>query len=223
MSLTVSEGATGTYTPPEAGTFTARCVGLIDLGTQASTFEGETKHAHKLLVQFELTDPDNRRDDGSAHIISKRFTASLHVKAALRQFLETWRGRPFTPEELQGFDLKVLLEQPCLLSLVHATKGDRTYCNIAGAMKLPRGMQPPAGTLPLVHFDLSNPNWAAFELLPERIRQQIEASPEFATATAGRPQRVAIPASPAPSPAPTPAAPVAAGAGFDDMADDIPF
>jgi hypothetical protein len=32
MALTVSEGATGTYTPPEAGTFTARCCALIDLG-----------------------------------------------------------------------------------------------------------------------------------------------------------------------------------------------
>ena len=120
MSLTVSEGATGTYTPPEAGTFTARCIGLIDLGTQASTFEGETKHAHKLLVQFELTDPDNRRDDGSAHIVSKRFTASLHPKAALRGFLEAWRGRPFTPQELAGFHLKALLGLALTLGSVGA-------------------------------------------------------------------------------------------------------
>lgn len=242
MSLTVSEGATGTYTPPVAGTFTARCIGLIDLGTQASTFEGETKHAHKLLVQFELTDPDNRRDDGSAHIVSKRFTASLHPKAALRGFLEAWRGRPFTPQELAGFHLKALLGLPCLLSLVHATKGDRTYCNIAGAMKLPKGMPAPAGELELTHFDLSAPDWVQFELLPERIRAQIEQAPEFAQAAAGRPQRVNIPPPAAPAPAASPAArgmramaqavapaapaaaPVATpGAALADMDDDIPF
>lgn len=91
MALTVSGGATGTYTPPEAGTFPARCCALIDLGTQTATYEGETKAARKILVSFEITDSDNRRDDGSPHIVSKRFTASLHPKAGLRKFLEAWR------------------------------------------------------------------------------------------------------------------------------------
>ena len=147
MSLTVSEGATTAYAPPEAGTFTARCIALIDLGTQRTTYEGEAKSAHKLLLQFEITDPDNRRADGEPFTVSKRFTASLHAKAALRGFLEAWRGRPFTPEELRGFDLKTLLGVPCLLGIVHSSKEGRTFANISSCMRLPKGMAAPAGAL----------------------------------------------------------------------------
>lgn len=225
MSLTVSEGATGTYTPPEAGTFAARCVALIDLGTQASTYEGETKSAHKLLVQFEITDTDNRRTDGEPFIISKRFTASLHQKAALRGFLEAWRGRPFTPEELRAFDLKTLLGVPCLLGIVHTTKEGRTFANISSCMRLPKGMPAPAGALEPKHFDLSAPDWKVYAALPSRLQEQIATSPEYAAAKP--PARVAIAPAPAPAPAaPAPAAaaaPAGAGSGFDDMDDDIPF
>lgn len=230
MSLTVSEGASGTYTPPEAGTFTARCVGLIDLGTQASTFDGETKTAHKLLMQFEITDPDNRRDDGSAHIISKRFTASLHAKAALRGFLEAWRGRPFTADELRGFELHRLLGAACLIGIVHTDKDGRTFANISSIMKLPKGMAAPESLLPLTQFDLSAPDWETFSTLPQRLQDQIMASPEYQRGKQV-PARVSVtgaPASPAPAPrpaptaSPAPAAPAAAS-GFDDLDDDIPF
>ena len=232
MSLTVSEGAAGSYTPPEAGTFAARCVKLIDLGTQVSTFEGEAKSAHKLLIGFEITDSDNRRDDGTPHIVSKRFTASLHPKAALRKFLEAWRGKPFTPAELAAFDLKVLLGQPCLLGIVHDSKADRTYANLSSCMKLPKGFTAGAGTEPLVHFDVSEPDWTVFAALGSRLQDQIAASPEYARLTPPKtvslapqaptsaPQRPPAP----PTPAPAKPAPVAAaGSGFDDMDDDIPF
>lgn len=233
MALTVSEGATGAYTPPEAGTFPARCCALIDLGTQTSTFEGETKAARKILVSFEITDTDNRRDDGSPHIVSKRFTASLHSKAALRKFLEAWRGRPFTADELKAFDLKTLLGIPCLLGIVHQEKGDRVYANLSSCMKLPKGFAAAPGVEPLVSFDLDAPDWQAFAGLSSRLQAQIAESPEFAKANppkavqlAAAGQAPAAPAAaPAPTPAPAPAAPPAgaAGSGFDDMDDDIPF
>jgi hypothetical protein len=233
MALTVSEGATGTYTPPEAGTFPARCCALIDLGTQTATYEGETKAARKILVSFEITDSDNRRDDGSPHIVSKRFTASLHPKAGLRKFLEAWRGRPFTAEELKAFDLKTLLGIPCLLGIVHQEKGDRVYANLSSCMKLPKGFAAAPGAEPLVSFDLDAPDWQAFAGLSSRMQAQIAESPEFAKANppkavqlAAAGQAPAAPAAaPAPTPAPAPAAPPAgaAGSGFDDMDDDIPF
>lgn len=210
MTLTVSEGASGTYSPPEAGTFAARCIGLIDLGTQTTTYEGEAKSAHKLLVQFELCDPDNRRDDGTRHTISKRFTASLHPKAALRQFLESWRGRPFTPEELRGFDLPKLLGQPCLLGLVHAEKDGKTFANVSSAMRLPKGMAAPQGELELVQFDLSAPDWQVFALLPQRLQDQIASAPEYQAAKA--PARVVMGAPAAPAPA-----------TVADLDNDIPF
>lgn len=235
MSLTVSEADTGaTYRPCPAGTWPARCVQLVDLGTQQSTFEGQTRTARKVLVGFEVCDPEARRDDGAPFVVSKRFTLSLHEKSALRAFLQSWRGKPFTPEELRGFDLTTLLGVPCLLGVVNVEKDGRTYANISSCMRVPKNMPAPAGELEPAHFDLSNPNWVQFELLPDRIRQQIEASPEFAQAAAGRPQRVVVPAAPTDSPAravramaqalaPTRAPAATPGAEFGDMEDDLPF
>ena len=228
MALTVSEGATGAYTPPEAGTFPARCCALIDLGTQTSTFEGETKAARKILVSFEITDSDNRRDDGSPHIVSKRFTASLHPKAGLRKFLEAWRGRPFTAEELKAFDLKTLLGIPCLLGIVHQEKGDRVYANLSSCMKLPKGFAAAPGAEPLVSFDLDAPDWQAFAGLSSRLQAQIAEAPEFAKANPPKTVQLAAaghaPAQGTAAPAAPPSPPAgAAGSGFDDMADDVPF
>ena len=228
MALTVSEGATGTYTPPEAGTFPARCCALIDLGTQTATYEGETKAARKILVSFEITDSDNRRDDGSPHIVSKRFTASLHPKAGLRKFLEAWRGRPFTAEELKAFDLKTLLGIPCLLGIVHQEKGDRVYANLSSCMKLPKGFAAAPGAEPLVSFDLDAPDWQAFAGLSSRLQAQIAEAPEFAKANPPKTVQLAAaghaPAQGTAAPAAPPSPPAgAAGSGFDDMADDEPF
>lgn len=211
MSLTVSEPESSGFTPCPAGTYPARCVLIADLGSQQSEYQGEIKHAHKLLVQFEITDPETRRDDGKPFTISKRFTASLHEKAGLRKTLESWRGRPFSPEELRGFNLQNVLGKPCLLSVVQEQKGDRTYSNIASIMGLPKGMTCPEPTNTPASFDLSKPDWDTFDSLSERLQEQIAESPEGRAAIAKR--HTAAPGAPS-----TPAA------GADDFGDDdIPF
>ncbi len=232
MSLTISEGATGTYTPPEAGTFAARCVTIIDMGSQISTFDGETKSSKKVLIGFEICDSENRREDGSSHIVSKRFTASLHKKSAMRAFCEAWRQVPFSEAQLKAFNLTALLGQPCLLGIVNVTKPDgKTFPNISSCMRLPKGMPPPAGTEELKHFDMSSPDWAVFAGLSSRLQEQIAASPEFKLLTPPKsvnlpaPQAPAAPAAPArpPAPAPRPAPTHPAfDSGFDDM-EDVPF
>ena len=226
--MIVFENATSTFTPPDAGTYTAVMRAMIDLGTQSSTFEGEAKSARKIMFKFEVTDPDNRRQDGTAHTVSKRFTASLHERAALRKFLEAWRGRPFTPEELKGFDLTKLLGQPCLLGIVHQEREGKTFAGISSCMKLPRGMTAPQASEPLECWDMSGgvpPDWTVFAALPKRLQETIEASAEFARLQPPKSVAVAPPqhaAAPAPLP-PQPAPAGAAGSGFDDMDDDIAF
>lgn len=243
MSLTVSEGASGTYSPPEAGTFTATCCNILDLGTQVSTFEGESKAARKIQLAFELTDPDaGQRDDGSRHIIRKRFTASLHAKAGLRKFLESWRGRPFDAQELKGFSLPVLLGKPCLLGIVHEAKGDKVYANLSSVMKLPRGMTAPAGTEQPSAFDMAAPDWLVFSKLGSRLQDQIAESPEFKALQAagavpksilltpqthqnapGRAAAAPAVAAPVQTQKNAPAPAYDGASGFDDMDSDIPF
>ena len=230
MSLTISENATTDYAPPEAGTFAARCASLIDLGTQTSVWEGEEKRAHKVLISFEVLDTDNRRSDGSPHLVSKRFTASLHAKAGLRKFLESWRGRPFTAEELAGFDLKAVVGLTCLVGIVHEAKGDKVYANLSSVMKLPKGMPAPSGEIVPVSFDMAAPDWQVFAGLSSRLQAQIAESPEF-IALPNKPRTVALVATPAATAQPAPAQAMPEPPAyvtepvpdFADMADDIPF
>ena len=232
--MIVSENTGGAaFTPCPAGTYQARCIRLIDMGTQTTDYQGETKTARKVLMGFEILDTEVRRDDGQPHVVSKRFTASLHEKAALRKTLVSWKGKDFTPTELKAFDLAAVLGKTCLIALVDSAKDGKTYTNIAAIMAAPKGTTPPEGTCnePLVHWDMAAPDWNAFSFLPNRIREQIEASPEFKALTppAGRiavPSPMQAPSKPhaaaaAPTPAPVPKA--GAGGGFDDMDDDIPF
>ncbi len=227
MSLTIAETGSNDFTPCPAGTFTARCTSLIDLGSQTSIYEGESKVAKKVMLSFEITDCETRRNDGSPFIVSKRFTASLHAKAGLRKFLESWRGRPFTPEELRGFDLKNVLALDCLVGVVHETKGDKTYANLGSVMKLPKNM--PAGTSEIapVSFDLSAPDWPVFAGLGNRLQDQIAESPEY-QAIADKPKRVSLSGAPARPPAPAtamsePPAHATEFAPFDAGEQDIPF
>lgn len=205
--MIISETAT-TYTPCPPGSYLARCVRLIDLGTQKTDFQGEVKAARKIAVSFEVLDDEARMTDGRNFMLSKRYTASLHEKAGLRKDLASWRGRDFTPDELKGFDLVNVLGKLAFISVVEATKPDgKTYTNLASLMKPPKGMVAPesAASEPLLHWDMSaaQPDWTVFDALHERLQDQIAESPEF--------KKLKRPAD------------TAAPAGDTDPDQDIPF
>ena len=175
--LTVSAESSGTFEMPPAGPVAARCNRLIDLGTQQSEYQGETKTQRKLLLSWELAET---RTDGDPHTISRRFGLSLHEKSALRGFLQAWRGRPFTDEELSGFDLRKLLNAPCLLNIVHTERNGKQYSNIQSVTPLPKGMTAPELSAPPVVFDIDAPNAVeVLETLSDSLVATIEASPEW--------------------------------------------
>lgn len=215
--MIISDTGGAAFTPCPAGSYLARCVRLVDLGTQSSDYQGETKTARKVLLAFEILDDETRRDDGSPFALSKRYTASLHEKSALRKDLASWRGRDFTPEELKGFDLANVLGKDCFISVVEQSKPDgRVFSNLASIMKPPKGMRPPEGTCnePLLHWDMAAPDWTVFAQLHPKLQQQIEASPEFKALK--KPRSVTMP-----TPSAAPAG--VAGSGFDDMPNEPDF
>ncbi len=203
--LTVSESKTGNFEMPPSGPIAARCSKLVDLGTQESTFEGEIKHQRKLLLSWELSE---LRTDGTPFVISRRFGLSLHEKAALRGFLQAWRGRPFTAEELAGFDLRKLLNAPCLLGVMHTERAGKQFANIASISPLPKGMTAPELSAPGVVFDIdSDDAQTVLDTLSEGLQTTICDSPEWQA-------RIAL------GDAPQPHA-TAPAAVLDD--DEIPF
>ena len=129
------------YAPAPSGTFAAVCVDVVDMGLVKVSWGGKEKSQHKITIVWQI---DEERDDGKPHAVRKRYTLSLHEKAQLRKDLEAWRGRPFTDEELQGFDVETVLGVGAMIGIVHSTKDGNTYANVASVSKMPRGMSAPS-------------------------------------------------------------------------------
>ena len=125
-----------------SGTHQAVCQSVHDIGIQETTFNGETKQQHKVVIVWEVNERiAEGKFKGERFVMSRRYTLSLHEKSTLRHDLASWRGRDFTDEELGTFDLEKLIGANCLLSVVETKKGDKTYTNIASVSKLAKGME----------------------------------------------------------------------------------
>lgn len=162
----------GDFKQVEPGSYSAVLTKMIDLGTQEIVWQGASKFAHKVKMVWELSE---LMPDGRPFITSRDFTVSLHEKSALRGFLNGWRGRDFTEEELKGFDPKVLIGKGCLLSMVQ--NGD--FVNVQSASKLPKGMEAPVPAGGTVFFSLSEFDQEAFDKLSDKIKEKIMKSPEY--------------------------------------------
>jgi hypothetical protein len=213
-----SSGGSG-FTPVPEGMYLARCYRIIDMGTQAGQYQGKPTQAYKVMLQFEVHGEDAEGNKlvtakGEPMSISKNYTLSLNEKATLRKDLQAWRGKQFTIEELNGFQLKNVLGAWALLNIAKAEGGDgNEYTNIVAINPVPKMMKDtvPQPHNPLVWFDLDNPDMEVFETFSNKLRDKIKSSPEWkAHQDVGQ-------ITPKKSFAPKPKT------GFDDMDDDIPF
>lgn len=179
MSLTITATQSGGFEPIEAGTHRAICYGLIDLGRQFNELSG--KMQHRIQVMFELPDELYTTKDGEElpRTISKQYTASLNNKATLYKDLIAWRGRPFTDAELKAFNLKNIVGAPCMLSITHTERGENTYANISGVMKMPKGMGEITLTNERVIFDIDESPLEMIDSFPGWIADIIRKSEEY--------------------------------------------
>lgn len=191
----------GDYEQPPVGTHVARCIKIIDIGTQRGEYQGKATSRRQCIIGWELPTEMMTEGDyaGRPFTVSRFYTASLGEKANLRKDLENWRGKTFTEEELNGFESKNILGAPCMLSL---TSNDKGKTRVTGVMALPKGMQVPAAVNQPVYFSLDEFNSATFSDLSDGIKKLIQASPEYQQATAPETKSTGK---------------------FDDLDDDIPF
>lgn len=170
MALMVADTGGGDFKPVAEGTHIAVCFLVADIGLQETTFGAK----HKIIVGWEL--PQELIDvngEEKPQIIYNTYTASLSEKANLRQDLESWRGRTFTPEELAGFDMFNVLGVPCMLSVVHNTTAKGTYANVRAVSAMPKGMDRPKASRLLKY---SAEDDQQFEELPEWIQKKIRGA-----------------------------------------------
>lgn len=217
MGFTATAGNGSNFRRVPSGVHIARCTSVIDLGTQSVVFKDETKQQHKIQVSWEVLGEDEAgvpltvERDGKEMplVISKRYTLSLHEKAGLRRDLEAWRGKPFSGDELKGFDISKLLGTYCMLNVLEQDgDGGKVYSNIQSITPLPRGVPKPAGVHPLIAFDIDNPDMQVFGGFHDKLQEVIQQSAEW-KARATKP--ASKPAAAAPAPA------------LEEMADDVPW
>ena len=123
--------------PAPAGSHSAVCCDVVDIGVVEVKYRDKTTSQHKIRIVWQI---DEDRDDGKPFQVSKRYTLSLHEKSTLRKDLEAWRGKAFTQPELEGFDVEVLIGVTCLLSVIHNSQTGQTFANVNSIMRLPKGM-----------------------------------------------------------------------------------
>ncbi len=194
MSFIVESGGSFERCPP--GLHLARCYRIIDVGTQKSEYMGQVKYLHKLMIGWEIhgTDEDGQplqMMDGRPFAIFKNYTLSWYEKANLRLDLQSWRGKPFTQEEMRRFDLKNVLGAWCMLNIIESQGNNgNTYTNVKGVTPVPAVIK--HGGLPQAInkneiFNLQEPDLTLFETFSDNLKAKIQSSPEWEKI--GKPQK----------------------------------
>lgn len=128
--------ATANYEKAPVGMQQSVCVFVHDIGTQVGEYQGQRNVRHQIIVTWELAE---KEISGEPFLLSKFYTLSLNEKATLRKDLESWRGKAFSEEEAQGFDVEKLIGANCFLNVTATEKDKRA---ISAITPLPKGMQP---------------------------------------------------------------------------------
>lgn len=195
MPLLAKDKGGADFDPIPAGMHHAVCYGVVDLGTQKNA-NPQFPPRRKVRFLFEL--PGERIDvmkDGIlknlARATSAAYTLSLAAKGNLRPMLQSWRGRAFTQQELDGFDVFTVLGANCFLNMIHEEKvtphGKKIYSNIGNINPVPKGTGKVAAENPLLKFSLDDfPGGIVFpENMPEWLQEIVMESEEYVDRSKG--------------------------------------
>lgn len=191
--MIVSEQSSSPRTLAPSGTHIARCVQIIDLGTtedNSPTYGVKIKHKVRLTweLPLELHVFDEKKGE-QPFFVSQKYTVSLGEQANLRKDLESWRGRPFTPEELQGFDLQNILGAPCQVTILHQ-KGKQSGKErevISAITPLAKGMVCPPAISELLSYDVEHGQNEVYRKLPKFLQEDIAKCHEWRDADKSTP------------------------------------
>ncbi len=113
----------------EFGSHIGLLLGLVHLGTQKSTYQGETTIKDQLFVQFELQ--DILTAEGQPVSFGKIMTNSMHEKAVLTKLIKTLGVKDLE----SGVDFEKLIGHPVMLNF--ELNKDKTKTSIKSFSPLP--------------------------------------------------------------------------------------
>lgn len=137
----LARGSESKFKPHPEGQYVAQCVDTIDLGEKVQDFPGTTPYLAATCALVFRTGEKND-ETGECIDIAREFTVSMGEKANLRKFLEQWRGKPYTSEQIEaGVPLDKLTGNHALITVSHRVSGKgRTYANITACVGIPKQM-----------------------------------------------------------------------------------
>jgi hypothetical protein len=168
----------GDFEPVPAGSHIAICDIVADIGMQPGS-QMFPKPKQQVYIRFELPneridfEKDGKKINGPA-VIGKLYTASMNEKATLRHHLESWRGKQFTDEEAESFDVSAILGKACMITVMHSQKDKKTYANISGLGGLPKGINGKNLIPELTPILYTEDNTQTYQQLPEWLRKKID-------------------------------------------------
>ncbi len=180
--MIIKENGGKSFDPVPAGVTQGVCYAVVDIGTHIDPTFNKAKR--QVIICWETPNETiNIEGKEVPRTISAFYTASLGKKANLRAMLDGWRGRPFTDEELKGFELNKVLGVNCLLNVIHEpSKKDpsKKTAKIKGVTPLAKGMANLKPVNPVLAYDI--PEEGEFSIpdtVPEWIKARIVLSEEY--------------------------------------------
>lgn len=176
MSLILSEKPNDTFEIIPAGMYPAYCYGVVDLGEQYS--EMYKSWNYQLVILWEIPgETIEINGEQVSRTMSKIYSNSLGKKSKLRPMLVSWRGRDFTQEEQEQFDIRRVVGAPCMLNVVHKTKTNgNVRAEIETVTPLPKGMPIAQKTMAPLFFDADEDDLTVIDTLPEWMQNMIRES-----------------------------------------------
>jgi hypothetical protein len=130
-----------TFTPAPEGQYVAVCVDFINLGDTVEQYmDNPPRLVSKGVLVFQID--ERNLDTGKRFEPSVEKTLTFGEKAGLRKFLESWRGKAYTPDEAKkGAPLHKLVGQCGIVTIEHKTSAaGRVYARISNITPVMKGV-----------------------------------------------------------------------------------
>lgn len=150
MSATVAPGAP----PLDEGGYAVRLISAINVGTsEKSGTNSKTGKPFKtkqndVVLGFEVPGETKEFKEGDGekpYFVSATFNMTMGTLAKLRDFVEMWKGKPFTKDENEriaevGYDVSSLLGWYGWATISHYESKGNKYAQIDSLIPLPKGL-----------------------------------------------------------------------------------
>lgn len=172
------------YQPIEPGSYLARLVQVVHMGTIKSVIQGNEVERNLIRFGFELPTELKKSDDGTERprFVSEEFTLSLSSKGNLKKFIEGMLGKTISEADAMTLDFESLVGTPTMLNVIQkvSPSSGKSYEKINSASPLPKGMECPTQISASLVFNYTDKFDEAFlELLPNFVVEKIKTSKEY--------------------------------------------